>query len=479
MEDTHCGGLRMKAMLSTTYRSNFSEQTTTEAAALDPHGWGFASLILVVGSLFIRPADLLPQLRDVSVYQFLIVTAILFSYRSIGNQLNQHLLGSRPVTACILLLVGVVALSHIGNGFFWGARESAWKVTKLVALYLLVVGVVNTNQRLEIFASWLILAITIMSALALADAMGWMDLTAFSPIEDGAILEGEEEARLTRIRGSGIFEDPNDLGLAIVVGLSLIPYFLLKPDVGWPRYFWLVPGTILIWTLVLTYSRGAFLAFAATIPGWYFYHRGWVFSLVGTLALSPFLLFVFGGRMTEFNSVYDGTGQSRIQIWSESLTAFRNAPFLGIGEGLFSDQFGFVCHNSFLQTYSELGFLGGTLFIGVFATAFAGLISSGTASKQGTDESTDQKRMSDAIRLRGAVFVVLVGYTVGMLSLSRQFLAPTFLVLGLAVAAQQGDGIPVPKEWCVGNKLVIRASTIGVAFLGLCYLAVQILIRGK
>ena len=183
--------------------------------------------------------------------------------------------------------------------------------------------------------------------------------------------------------------------------------------------------------------------------------------------------------MTEFNSVYDGTGQSRIQIWSESLTAFRNAPFLGIGEGLFSDQFGFVCHNSFLQTYSELGFLGGTLFIAIFVTAFAGLIPNGSALHQRIDESTGRKKMSDAMRLRGAVFVVLVGYTVGMLSLSRQFLAPTFLVLGLAVAAQQGDGNPFPKEWCVGNKLVLRASTIGVAFFGLCYFAVQILIRGK
>ncbi len=436
--------------------------------AHDQHGWGFMSLLLVVGSLFIRPADLLPQLRDVPVYQYLIVTAVLLSYRSIGNQLNQHLLVYRPVTACILLLVLAVALSHLANGFFWGARDSAWMASKLAVLYLLIAGVVNTTQRLETFACGLVLAISIMSGLALADHFGWLDLAAFAHIDDRISNEDPSGFKLARLCGSGIFEDPNDLGLAVVVGIALIPYFLFKPNQGWPRYFWILPGSILVWTLALTYSRGAFLALAATVPAWYYYYRSWGYAIIGSVAFLPILAILFAGRMTEFNSVYEGTGQSRIQIWSESLTVFRNAPLLGIGEGMFSENYGIVSHNSFLQNYTELGFIGGTLFIAIFLTAIIGLLPKRTR----TEETCEQE-----FRLRGAIFVVMIGYTLGIFTLSRQFVATTFLVLGLAVASQMTGPATLPKNWRLGNGLATRACLTGIVFLGLVYLIIQLLSR--
>ncbi len=436
--------------------------------ALDQHGWGFLSLLLVVGSLFIRPADLLPQLRDVPVYQYLIVTAVLLSYRAIGSQLNQQQLVYRPVTTCILLLVFAVALSHIANGFFWGARDSAWMASKLAVLYLLIAGVVNTTQRLEGFACGLVLAISIMSGLALADHFGWLDLSAFAHIEDRISVDDENGSKLARICGSGIFEDPNDLGLAVVIGIALIPYFLFKPNQGWPRYVWVLPGVILVWTLALTYSRGAFLALAATVPAWFYFHRNWVYALVGSGVFLPILAILFAGRMTEFNSVYEGTGQSRIQIWSESLTVFRNAPLFGIGEGMFSEDFGIVSHNSFLQNYTELGFLGGTLFVAIFLTAIIGLL----PTRNRTEEMSEQEA-----RLRGAIFVVVIGYTLGIFTLSRQFVATTFLVLGLAVASQLTGKNTLPKSWQFGNGLAIRACLAGIVFLGLIYLIIQLLNR--
>lgn len=454
-------------------------------ARRDEDGWGFAALLLVVGSLFIRPTDLLPQLRDVPVYQFLIIIAMLLSYRAIGWQLNQHLLALRPATACVLMLVGAVALSHLGNGFFWGARESTWKTIKLVALFLLISGVVNTSQRLEWFARWLVVVITSTSALALADLTGWLDLTALTPIADGNLFADVSQGKLTRIRGSGIFEDPNDLGLAIVIGIALIPYFLFKPNIGWPRMIWILPCIILFWTLILTYSRGAFLALAATVPAWYFFHRGWKAALGGAIVLLPILLTLFAGRMTDFDSVHDGTGQTRIQIWSESLTVFKQSPLLGIGEGMFVEQSGFVCHNSFLQTYTELGFLGGTLFLSVFLTAMVGLLPNRKKQVDSVEQDFVEQEpnaapiQSQTARLQGAAFVVLVGYSVGILTLSRQFLAPTFLVLGFAVAAHQCSGITIAKKWRLGNTLAIRSATAGIVFLGFTYLFVRLLIRSR
>ncbi len=443
-------------------------QSANGIDAYDQHGWGFISLILVVGSLFIRPADIVPQLRDVPVYQFLIVAAILLSYRCIGSQLQQQFFVNRPVTVCILMLVVAVALSHLSNGFFWGARASAWMVLKVVALYLLIAGVLNTPQRIENFLRWLVIAISTMSFLSLADYFELLDLSAFSSIDDRLRADDESELRLARICGSGIFEDPNDLGLAVVTGLVLTSYFLFKPNQGWPRYVWLAPGVILCGALSQTYSRGAFLALTATVPAWYYYHRGWLSAVFGSMALIPILALPFSGRMTEFNSVYEGTGQSRIQIWSESLSAFRTAPLFGIGEGMFSNQFGFVSHNSFLQTYTELGLVGGTLFTATFLTAIVGLLPERGLVNEGDLEGR---------RMRGAIFIALIAYTVGILTLSRQFVAPTFLLLGLAVAAHLTQHNAIPRAWQFGSELAIRSVLVGIAFLSLIYLFVLLLIR--
>ena len=341
---------------------------------LDRHGWGFAAMLCVVGALFIRPTDVIPQFHDAPVYQFLIVTAMVLSYNAISEHLRQEQLASRPVTSSLMLLMVSVALSHMVHGFFWGARESVWIAFKLFALYLLMVSLIYSKERLEAFSRLLVIAITMMSALALADYMGLMELEAFTPIDDRYSATESLENPLSRIRGSGIFEDPNDLGLVLVIGIILSLYFLTKKDEGLSRFFWIGPGILLCATLSHTHSRGAFLALAAAVPAWIYYYRGWRFAVAGSVVFIPFIALMLAGRMTDLNSVYAGTGQTRIQIWSETFSVFRNSPIFGIGEGMIVDEIGVVSHNSFLQSYAELGLVGGTLFLGTFVTAIAGLI---------------------------------------------------------------------------------------------------------
>ncbi len=69
--------------------------------------------------------------------------------------------------------------------------------------------------------SKLVVAIAFMSSLALADHFDWIELSAFTPIDD-SFLNAESETRVSRIRGSGISEDPNDLGLVAVSGSNAI-----------------------------------------------------------------------------------------------------------------------------------------------------------------------------------------------------------------------------------------------------------------
>src|SRR5436190_13162037 len=88
---------------------------------------------------------------------------------------------------------------------------------------------------------------------------------------------------------------------------------------------------------------------------------------IGTLATAatPIVL----GRQGNME-VSGGTGQQRIQLWADGLAQLKTArlPF-GIGEGHYRDVAGLVAHNSYIHAYVELGFLGGTMFMGCFLFA--------------------------------------------------------------------------------------------------------------
>jgi hypothetical protein len=438
-----------------------NEAAGSGPASMDRHGWGFAGLLCVVGALFIRPTDFIPQFRDFPIYQGLIVTALVLSYNTIANHLKQDQLSSKPVTCSLMLFILAVAGSHLYNGLTYEARESSWMAVKLFALYLLMVSVIYSKERLEIFLRWLLVAITFMSSLAIADHYGVLELDAFTPLDDRYGSDAPD-ITISRIRGSGIFEDPNDLGLVTVLGLVLAFYFVTKRDEGWKRYAWLLPGSVLMATLYQTHSRGAFLAMSAAVPAWLFYYRGWRTACLGSVAILPVFGLLLAGRMTDINSVYEGTGQTRIQIWSETFDQFRNAPIFGIGEGKLVEELELVSHNSYLQNFAELGFIGGTLFLGAFVTAIVGLV-------------PDRSSESAPSHLHGAVFAALIAYCVGIFTLSRQFVAPTFLMLGMATAGQMTNPRPLPHGWRFGNEWIFRSCAASLVFLGVLYFITRFL----
>lgn len=443
----------------------------------DRHGWGFALLLAVVATLFLRPADLVPAFDAWPVYQFLIACSLIVSFRASLRQLAQRHLVEQPVTACLLALLLAVGVSHLSHGFIWGARTSMYEVSKLLALYLLITGLVNTPQRLTVFVKWLTIAIATVAALALLDRFEFITIGALESVQDHARLEGGRATPIERIRGTGIFQDPNDFGLILVTGLILCSSFVFKPGAGLLRYAWLVPAGVLLSTLALTHSRGALLSLLCAAPAALCYSRagkwgGWL--LLGL----PLVLLVFSDRMTDIDSIHEGTGQSRLQIWSDSLTVWRQYPLFGLGEGLLVDETGMVSHNSFLHCYAELGVFGGTAFLASFVAAGLGLWSLREQDPDPKDSPPSAPGTLERARLNGFIFAALLAYAAGTLTISRQFVAPTYLLLGLATAAAEVS-FPVRDvvRWRIGNRFLLVASLSSAAALLAFYLAVRIFVR--
>jgi O-antigen ligase len=458
-----------------------SDASINLGASLDDrHGWGFGLLLALVATLFVRPADLVPALDDWPIYQFLIVCCLVVSLRAVFKQLIQQQLILEPVTACVLVLLVAVGASHLSHGNVWGARMSMFDFAKLLTLYLLIVGLINSPERLFLFARWLTIAISVVASLSLLDRFDYVSIAALESVRDHANEAGREVA-IERIRGTGIFQDPNDFGLILVTGLTLCVSFLLKPRVGWRRYGWLIPAGALLGALALTHSRGALLSLVCAFAAALVYFRAGRLGML-TLPALPLLALAFSGRMTDISAVNDGTGQSRIQIWSDSLAIWREYPIFGLGQGLLIEELGVVAHNSFLHCFAELGFLGGTAFLACFLAAglnlwmFRDRRSAVTQADQASIHDQASVDVEQLAHLRGFIFVALAGAAAGMLTISRHFVAPTYLILGLAASAQRLSSAETAR-WQFGNRFLAATLVASLLSLMAFYLAVRIFVR--
>jgi O-antigen ligase len=198
-----------------------------------------------------------------------------------------------------------------------------------------------------------------------------------------------------------------------------------------------------------------------------FYARyGWRGTLLLGVPLVPAALAFFGSRMGSI-STSEGTGQTRIQIWSDTIMAMQTSPIFGVGLNELGNWVGKVAHNSFLGAYAELGFFGGTLFFAAFFFALMTLLRL-LANRQLVVDG-------ELKRLLPYLTAMLIAYWVGILSLSRIDAVPTYLLLGLATVAANLAAGPVPTlALRLDGRLFQRMAMASVAFLVASYMFVRV-----
>src|SRR5262249_51850043 len=274
--------------------------------------------ILLNAVLFIRPAEIVPDLEAWPIYEVVILACLLVSLPSVVRQLEPAELAANPITACVLGLLVAVVLSHLSHFFLWGVRESSNLFVKVVLYYLLVVSTLNTLSRLRQFLFWLVVFITVLTVLAVCQYHGVVDipaLSAFNQLEYDP--ETGEQIILPRLRSTGIYNDPNDLSLILVVGI-LLCLAGLGGNSGVLRFAWVGPLALFGYALTLTYSRGGMLSLLAGLVALFQARFGWRKSILLSVAVLPVLLLGVGGRQADL-ATSEGTGQARIQLWSEGL----------------------------------------------------------------------------------------------------------------------------------------------------------------
>jgi O-antigen ligase len=275
-----------------------------------------------------------------------------------------------------------------------------------------------------------------------------------------------EDVIVYQLTATGNFADPNDLCTILVVATVISLYRLFDGGAGYFRVVWAAPVGLFFYALILTKSRGGLISLLVSLAVLTVSRLGWKRAVPLSAVLIAGILMTSGGRQTRFGTGED-TAQGRIQLWVEGLHLMARSPLTGIGASQYAEEVGLVAHNSFLHANVELGLLGGTCFVGAFYLPLWSLRRINTAGAEVIDPALR--------RLRPYLVALVAGYAAGLCSISRCYVVPTYMIVGLAAAYLRLVPVNRPEvvPWLNG-RLVARLVAADLAVMTSIYVFIKL-----
>jgi hypothetical protein len=486
----------------------------------------FFLFILCNAALFIRPGEIVPAWANWPIYLVLITACTVVAFPRLMLQLRPDKLMGNPVTLCLVafLLTGAAA-TQLGQAYTQAAINFLVEFGKIVLYYFLLMAVVDTPQRLRRLLVCLAFFITLLSSLALLQYYEIVELpgikaalavppkkltfgpalkfkggeknpnafalpsAAAGPVFESIIDAGPSAAELEgltavrqkvmdeetgkyifvpRLIASGIFSDPNDLSLILGLGIMICLWRLTDGGGASRAVLWLLPLGLFLYTFSLTRSRGGLLALFCGLMVLVRCRLGWPKTIALSLALLPGLA-VMALRQANLGDQED-SAQARFHLWDDGFQLFREAPLTGIGFNAYAGEVGQVAHNSYVHAFVETGIFGGSFFTGIVFFALWPL-----ERLYGKRETIVDPEMR---RLLPFVMAAVGVYAAGMMSLSRNYVVPTYLVLGLgAVYLQMVATNPPIPDLKRGSLLPARLAALGTITVVCIFVAIKVLVH--
>jgi O-antigen ligase len=268
----------------------------------------------------------------------------------------------------IFLVIGAVSI--VRGSYYTGYMHYALVGYKRwitpIFLYFLVLNTVKDRRTIQHVIAIIMIVTTLVGLMAIYD---YFDLGHVSSLEKSRI--------------GGIADQPNMLAAFFNYYMFLpLGFFLMNMNKG-KYWLLLIPFLICFRGIMVTFSRGGYLAFALGLYAIIFFRSKIMFGLMVllTFAAITFPVLLPGGIRYRMGQTFQGppatysatmeqpadslesSASTRVEVWKGALVMIGQHPFWGVGYGLFqpmikyywSGQKPIDAHNTYLIIAAEMG----------------------------------------------------------------------------------------------------------------------------
>ena len=310
----------------------------------------FFFLFLYTASSLIRPHEMFQTSVDwILIKVFAIVSLVIIL-------VAQRPLKLYPQHWMLLALIPLIIMSGFLNGSGMFGIEEAKKlfISAIIPLFLMSACITTIKRQHILMMVCLIAALFMVHnghfQQTAYEGYGW----ALGTHSVGYIDEGER-----RITYLGFFNDPNDLGMFLVMCIPFTIYFynkgrfLLKLSM-------FATLCALGYGIYLTGSRGTMLGAGGLLGVYILVVNAGPKLFISAVVLSP----VAATVVASLQSNIDASANGRLEAWYAGIQMLLSNPIFGVGKEQFFDHHGLVAHNSYIHVAGELGFPGYSLWGG-------------------------------------------------------------------------------------------------------------------
>jgi len=403
--------------------------------------------------VFVRPHQMFVQSYDWTLVKAFAIVSFLFiliSQRPIRIS-AQHIMS-------FMLLPIIVLSGFVNSSGSHGINEATkFLASSLIPMFIMS-SIVSTPKRMHFLIFVFFVTVICMvhnGHYQQTNIFGWALNTAY--VEDG------------RITYLGFFNDPNDVGMFLVMVIPLICYGFAKGN-GLVKLLMLVMLAIDFYGISMTGSEGTMLGAAAIFISYYIIVKRSIKFQIFVVSLLPLFMIVFVKLMV----TVDQSAYGRLYAWYDGIQMLLNNLITGIGKGRFFIEHGLTAHNSFVLVASELGFLGYTLWGGTLLfTLMVGYNFIRAYTPEEYSALSDEKK--SALLLNKTTFFSLVGFIVTAFFLSRSYNVVFYVFLGLALASHYQVTRLIPElSEKITNKLLFICMGLCWSLIVVVYIALKI-----
>ena len=319
----------------------------------------FLLLCIYISLYYIRPFEWSESMQGVPIFLSLGVVSILAILAALLSGKVKPF--KYKTDAMMAGLVAAIALSHLISGYVGGAVGSISTFLPSIVAYFLVVYGLDSKKKIHGFV-FLLTALTCFLAYeAYVQSTQGMTHGGMLPYVQSQLAPDGSKIDFPRARWFGPFNDPNDLGLALVLPVAFLLERLLSRKYLLP----ILCLPLLLYGLYLTNSRGAMLSLLASVFTFLVLRYRSMKGAVLGMALAAILLLLGPSRMEQLTGV-DASAYGRVEAWHAGFQMFKSSPLFGVGKDMFTEFHPITAHNTYMLVLAELGLVGLFFFVGLF-----------------------------------------------------------------------------------------------------------------